>query len=131
MSEQEDLSKAAECMLPDYDKTIKECIHEMEIKFEKYGNEWKVLDDKYWKKRLSNEVDEYVKAIGIKAEERKLLNIVNIAALAIDTIENRGCNAHVVNFNVIVKTEGTTLTDNCLVCGALVSISNGIITEVK
>lgn len=70
---------------PDFDTIIKKCTEQLEIKFTAYRNTWLELDDAYYKERLFKEVDEYVKSMTVESERRKLLNIINIAAMAWET----------------------------------------------
>lgn len=70
---------------PDFDTIIEKCRKELEIKFPNYGNTWLESDDEYYKERLTNEVDEYIKSMTPDSERRKLLNIINIAAMAYQT----------------------------------------------
>ena len=70
---------------PDFAEIIAMCLHELTIKFPSYGNVWLEQDDAYYKERLSKEVKEYVEAMTIDSEKRKLLNIINIAAMAHQT----------------------------------------------
>lgn len=67
---------------PDFDKIIPLCIHELDIKFEQYGNSWLDMYRGYWDERLTNEIEEFKKALQPNARKRKLLNIINIAAMA-------------------------------------------------
>ncbi len=67
---------------PDFEDIIEKCKQELKIKFPRYGNTWLEADDKYYKARLINEVDEYLKSMTVDSEKRKLLNIINIAAMA-------------------------------------------------
>ena len=46
---------------------------------------WIEQDEKYYKERLIKEVKEYVEAMTIDAEQRKLVNIINIAIMAHQT----------------------------------------------
>lgn len=117
--------------LPDYQSIVKECIHEMQIKYERYGNTWLDQNDLYWKERLMNEVKEYCMANTIEAEKRKLFNIINIAALAKEVINNRGCRQHVVDFWIIASSENKKIMDNCKECKCKVYIENGLIREAS
>lgn len=70
---------------PDFTDIIKKCEHELKIKFPTYGNIWLEEDDAYYKERLFKEVKEYIDAMTIVSERRKLLNIINIAVMAYQT----------------------------------------------
>ncbi len=72
-------------MDPNFKAIIPLCVEELKIKFSKYGNTWLESDDVYYKKRLMNEVEEYIKSMTVSSEQRKLLNIINIAAMAYQT----------------------------------------------
>lgn len=118
-------------MLPNYEKFINECMHEMEIKFERYGNSWVSSKSNYWKERLFNEVDEYLKVNTKEQEYRKLLNVINIAMMAAETIDNRSCKYHDVPFDVIMSSENAVVDTECRSCGMMLCIEKGIIKEVK
>jgi len=70
---------------PDFDTIIKECIKQLKIKFPNYGNTWLEQDDKHYKERIKKEVNEYIDSMSIDSERRKLLNIINLAAMAYQT----------------------------------------------
>ena len=113
---------------PDYEKIIRLCRKEMEIKFVNYGNTWLELDDLYFKERLTKEFKEYLESMTIESEQRKLLNIINIACMAHQTARtNRGCRKHKPTFEDIMNSKGTQIASVCTVCGKDVFIENGII----
>ncbi len=70
---------------PDFETIIKECIEQLRIKFPNYGNTWLESDTVYYKQRLKNEIGEYIASMTIESEKRKLINIINIAAMAWQT----------------------------------------------
>lgn len=70
---------------PDFEKIIPLCIKELDIKFPDYKNSWMVCDKAYWLKRIGNEVREYDMSMTPQSEKRKLLNIINMAAMAWET----------------------------------------------
>jgi len=70
---------------PDFDKIIPLCIRELDIKFPDYKNSWMICDKEYWIKRIGNELEEYVKSMTLPSDKRKLLNIINMAAMAWET----------------------------------------------
>ena len=72
-------------MIPDFDTIVSKCIHELNIKYEAYGNSWITEPDGYWIKRMTNELDEFTKAMTEVAAKRKLLNLINMAAMCFDT----------------------------------------------
>jgi len=74
-----------EQMDPDFEKIISLCIKELDIKFPEYGNSWLECNKEYWIKRIGNEVKEYDMAMTPQSEKRKLLNIINMAAMAWET----------------------------------------------
>lgn len=67
---------------PNFNKIISLCQHELDIKYEQYGNTWLDMYPGYWDERLANEVQEFSKALQYTARKRKLLNIINIASLS-------------------------------------------------
>ena len=73
---------------PDFESIIPLCYKELNIKFPDYGNSWQEEPKSYWEKRLSNEVDEYIKSMSVASELRKLLNIINMAAMAYQTLND-------------------------------------------
>ncbi len=72
---------------PDFESIIPLCYKELNIKFPDYGNSWQDEKKKYWQKRLANEVKEYKDSMSRASEKRKLLNIINMAAMAWDNLE--------------------------------------------
>lgn len=70
---------------PDFETIIPLCIRELDIKFPDYKNSWLQCDKEYWIKRIGNEVDEYVKSMTLPSDKRKLLNIINMCAMAWET----------------------------------------------
>jgi len=83
--------------LPDYDNIVLLAIEEMKIKFKNYGNEWLELNDAYWKKRIFNEVAEYRDSMTIESEKRKLLNILNMVAMAYATCDIKRSTKYISN----------------------------------
>ncbi len=67
---------------PDFEKIIPLCIKELNIKFPEYGNDWLHCDKAYWIERIHNEVKEYDMSMTPQSEKRKMLNIINMAAMA-------------------------------------------------
>ncbi len=122
-----------EMRLPNYENLINKSAHEMSVKFINYGNDWLEKDAIYWKERILKEVKEYIESMTIDSEKRKLLNILNMIAMAYDTIENRGCIYHIVPFEIIVKSEKKRINTICnrADCGKPLTIYNGIIREVE
>ena len=121
-----------EVLYPEFEKIIKACKGEIKTKYKQYGNNWVKADNMYWQIRLKNEVEEYVNSQSIVIEKRKLINIINIAAMAHDTaIANRGCTQHEVDFDIIMKTRDWGLDAHCNICDAAVTVTHGIITETK
>ena len=89
---------------PDFDTIIKKCLNEIKIKFPNYGNTWLEQDDKHYKERLKKEVDEYINSMTIDSERRKLLNIINLAAMAWQTAPvNRFKGYTLINCNICNK----------------------------
>jgi len=74
---------------PNFEKIIPLCIRELDIKFPDYGNSWMTSGKDYWIKRIGNEVEEYEKSMTKISEKRKLLNIINMCAMAWDVIESQ------------------------------------------
>lgn len=119
-------------LVPDYQDIIEKCIKEMTIKYVNYGNDWLEADDLFWKERLTKEIKEYKNSMTIDSEKRKLLNIINIAAMAYETADTkRGCTTHEVAFSVIASTEGKLIHTKCDKCGKPLAIGDGIIMEAK
>ena len=69
-------------MNPDFVTIMDLAIHELNIKYEQYGNEWLDEPEGYWDERLSNEIQEFKTATSQTARKRKLLNIINISMMA-------------------------------------------------
>lgn len=72
---------------PDLLGIISKCERELDIKFPDYGNSWMNEETPYWLKRIQNELDEYEKSMNKPSAKRKLLNIINMAAMAYDNLE--------------------------------------------
>jgi len=70
---------------PDFEKIIPLCIRELDIKFPDYGNSWLTCKKRYWINRIGNEVEEYEKSMTLPSDKRKLLNIINMCAMAWET----------------------------------------------
>ena len=70
---------------PMFEKIIPLCIRELDIKFPDYGNSWMKCDKTYWVKRMRNELEEYEKSMTLPSDKRKLLNLINMAAMAWET----------------------------------------------
>lgn len=79
--------KTEEQVNPDFDKIIPKCIKELEIKFSEYGNSWLICKTPYWFGRIGNEFQEYKKSMSNESAKRKLLNIINMCAMAYDNLE--------------------------------------------
>ena len=73
---------------PDFEKIVPLCIHELDLKFHDYRNSWMTSYTPYWLKRISNELEEYQKSMTDQSAKRKLLNIINMCAMAWDNLEN-------------------------------------------
>ncbi len=67
---------------PNFEKIIPLCIKELDIKFSDYGNSWMKEAKPYWSIRIINEVTEYNNSMSTASEKRKLLNIINMCAMA-------------------------------------------------
>ncbi len=74
---------------PNFDEIIPLCRRELDIKFPDYGNSWMTSNTVYWVKRISNEIEEYEKSMMPASSKRKLLNIINMCAMAWDNLENK------------------------------------------
>ena len=111
---------------PDFGTLVVECIKELEIKYSQYGNTWLEQDDLYYKERLLKEVQEYTESMTIASERRKLLNIVNIAAMAWQTAKtNRGCRKHKAPWEAIMKSEQQPVPTNCIICSKALVVRRG------
>ena len=73
---------------PDFETIIPLCIKELDIKYPDYGNSWMREKKAYWIRRIGNEVEEYKKSMTPASEKRKLLNIINMAAMAWENLQN-------------------------------------------
>ena len=80
---------------PDFVEIAKLAQAELDIKYVNYGNSWLTQNEAYWKQRIKNEVDEYVKSMTIDSEKRKLLNIFNMCAMAFTTVSETRSNLYV------------------------------------
>ena len=74
--------QAKEQINPDFGKIIQLCLKELDIKYPDYGNSWMDGNKDYWIKRRGNEIEEYEKSMTPQSEKRKLLNIINMCAMA-------------------------------------------------
>ncbi len=115
---------------PDFGALVVKCVEELKIKYSQYGNTWLEQDDLYYKERLMKEVSEYVDSMTVESERRKLLNIVNIAAMAFQTAAvNRGCRNHRPAFDDIMDSKGIQLSTVCLNCGKAIYLENGAVVS--
>ena len=73
---------------PNFEKIIPLCINELDIKFPDYGNSWMKEGKSYWTTRIMNEVSEYTSSMSIASEKRKLLNIINMCAMAWENLNH-------------------------------------------
>ncbi len=76
-----------EILTPNFDLITDLCMQELRIKFPEYGNSWVKDDTNYWFKRIENEVEEYKKSMTPISARRKLLNIINMSAMAFDNLK--------------------------------------------
>ena len=68
---------------PDFDRLIRACRAEIELKDAAYGSMWKKQTKKpWWIQRLKNEIAEAEASMSVEEECRKYVNIVNLAAMA-------------------------------------------------
>lgn len=72
---------------PNFENIIPLCIRELDIKFPDYGNSWMKEGKEYWTTRISNEVNEYSCSMTTASDKRKLLNIINMCAMAWENIK--------------------------------------------
>lgn len=70
---------------PDFSTIIGKCLDEIKTKFPNYGNTWLEKDNEHYKERIQKEVNEYIDSMTVDSERRKLLNIINLAAMAWQT----------------------------------------------
>ncbi len=113
---------------PDFGTLVTKCIEELGIKYRQYGNTWLEQDDLYYKERLEKEVKEYLDSMTVESEKRKLLNIVNIAAMAYQTAAvNRGCRKHKAAWEDIIKSEKQQVPTNCIVCSKVLVVKRGVL----
>ena len=80
--------QAKEQINPNFGKIIQLCLKELDIKYPEYANSWLTCNKAYWIKRIGNEVEEYEKSMTHQSEKRKLLNIINMCAMAWENLEN-------------------------------------------
>lgn len=76
---------------PDFHIITELCKNELNIKFPEYGNSWMVgqcQTQEYWLQRIRNELEEYEKSMTEASKMRKLLNIINMGAMAYDNHRN-------------------------------------------
>ena len=118
-------------LYPAFAKIVKICKDEIKTKYKHYGNNWVTTHNLYWQTRLKNEVEEYINSMSREIEKRKLINIINIAAMAYDTAAIRGCVIHVVPFAFIMQSEDCSLATHCEICNIAVQVSDGIITPIS
>ena len=79
---------AKEQVNPNFEIIIPLCIRELDIKYLDYGNSWMTCNKEYWIKRIGNEVEEYEKSMTTTSEKRKLLNIINMCAMAWENLQH-------------------------------------------
>lgn len=71
--------------IPEFDRIVYLAIEELNIKYKDYGNSWLNEPNGYWLKRMTNELDEFEKSMTAESAKRKLLNIINMAAMCYET----------------------------------------------
>ncbi len=67
---------------PDFKQIMPICIRELDIKYSESSYIRLYMYKKYWLERITNKLDEYKKSMTPKSEKRKMLNIINMAAMA-------------------------------------------------
>lgn len=72
---------------PNFGEIFPKCIIELNIKFPEYGNSWMTGSSEYWRQRISNEVEEYQKSMSLPSSKRKLLNLINMCAMAYENLD--------------------------------------------
>ena len=105
---------------PNFDHIIAECKKEIDVKYEKYLNEWKNHPDKkWWFARLENEIIELKHCLTVEEEKRKYINIINLASMAYDMRQ-----PHTHDTEPGTK-YGATFQTHCKTCGRLRFTYNG------
>ena len=75
---------------PNFEALVKLCKAEIEAKQPLYGDEWRGHSDKeWWLRRLKQEIAEFEAASTTAEEQRKLVNVVNLAAMAREMRQHR------------------------------------------
>ena len=70
---------------PDYDFIFYLCENKVRLAHDKFRNNWTRTNNFYWRQRLKDEMVEYANAKTIKVQRSKLINIINMAAMAFDS----------------------------------------------
>jgi len=77
---------------PDFDKIIMHCKTIMSLKFPEYKNSWKSIDydfgffsgmsdNRFWNKRLQDEVQEFLSSTRREDAMKELVDIINVCAM--------------------------------------------------
>ena len=74
--------------LPNFNKIFGACQEVIVERFSLYGNSWKGSTTAYYEDRILREVQEYRAASTPEEKGRKLINIINLAAMAYETRNN-------------------------------------------
>ena len=103
---------------PDFGPIVLECFAEIDRKFLKYKNMWTTKDvKKWWTHRLQNEISELIKCQTVEEEQRKYINIINLAAMA---REMRKPHKHV--YEMIHNSKYVTISE-CKSCREIVQFA--------
>lgn len=82
---------------PDFDKIIMHCKTIMSLKFPEYKNSWKDVDydlgffegfndNRFWQKRLQDEVNEFLKAKTTEDTRKELADIINVCCMIYEQV---------------------------------------------
>ena len=74
--------------IPNLNKIFEACQKAIVERFPLYGNSWQTASHEYFAARIIREVREYTSAMSTAEEGRKLINIINLAAMAYETRNN-------------------------------------------
>ena len=73
---------------PLFEEIIHVCKNKIEDNYPKYRNSWVTkIDDDYWNKRIEGEFSEVVAAYSISERQQELIDLINVAAMALETCE--------------------------------------------
>jgi len=78
---------------PLWDDIVEQCKFKIEKNYPKYGNEWiTTIDNVYWNDRIQQELDETKNAKSKSERQKELIDVINVAAMALETCEETNEN---------------------------------------